>query len=72
LGGIGGGDIAAPFGAVKLAVEDDTTTSPSLTIRAFLLPDDSEPLLLGFADFLTNVVLHCNYPQREAYLEFRV
>jgi hypothetical protein len=72
LGGIGGGSTAAPLGQVTLVVHDDVATSPPLTIRAFLLLDDSEPLLLGFEDFLTRVVLHCDYPQREAYLEFRL
>jgi hypothetical protein len=71
LGGIGGGSTAAPLGQVILVVHDDVATSPPLAIRAFLLPDDSEPLLLGFEDFLTQVVLHCDYPQHEAYLEFR-
>jgi hypothetical protein len=70
LGGIGGGAVAAPFGKVTLVVHDEVTVSPPLTIRAFLLPDDSEPLLLGFEDFLTQVILHCDYPKREAYLEF--
>lgn len=72
LGGIGGGTVTALFGEVTLVVHDEVIVSPSLTIRAFLLPDDSEPLLLGFADFLTPVVLHCDYPQRQAYLEFRL
>ncbi|MBI3950151.1 MAG: hypothetical protein HY314_06825 [Acidobacteria bacterium] len=60
LSGIGGGAVAAPFGEVTLIVEDDVATSPPLTIRAFLLPDDSEPLLLGFEDFLTTTILHCD------------
>ncbi len=71
LGGIGGGTTHAPFGAVTLVVEDDDIISPPLTVRAFLLPDDSEPLLLGFEDFLTIAVLHCDYERRDAYLEFR-
>lgn len=72
LGGIGGGATAAPLGEVTLVVEDDVTTSPPLTIRAFLLPDDSEPLLLGFEDFLTRTVLHSDYPHSVAYLGFPV
>jgi hypothetical protein len=72
LGGIGGGATAAPFGEVLLAIDDGTTLSPPLTVRAFLLPDDSEPLLLGFEDFLTRLVLYCDYPHSIAYLEFPV
>jgi len=70
LSGIGGGTTAAPFGTVVLAIEDGRSFSPPLTIRAFLLPDDSEPLLLGFEDFLTHVILYSDYPHQVAYMEF--
>lgn len=69
--GIGGGEITALFGEVTIIVEDKTAISLPLTIRAFLLPDDSEPLLWGFEGFFTNAVLHCDYPQRQACLTFR-
>ena len=70
LGGIGGGVATAPLGEVTLAVDDGIRTSHPLSVRAFLLPDDSEPLLLGFQDILTHAALHCDYPRRVAYLEF--
>lgn len=70
LGGIGGGHLKAPLGEVTLAVDDGIRTSPPLAVRAFLLPDDSVPLLLGFQDFLTRVTLHCDYPHRSATLKF--
>jgi hypothetical protein len=72
MGGIGGGITNAPFGEVTLVAEDEVTTSPPLTVRAFLFPDDSEPLLLGFEDFLTTTTLYCDYERRDAYLEFRL
>lgn len=70
LGGIGGGQTAAPLGEVTLAIDDGTTLSPPLTVRAFLLPHDSEPLLLGFEDFLTHLILHSDFPHDLSYLEF--
>lgn len=70
LTGIGGGARSATFGEVTLAVDDSVQASPAILMRGCLLSDDSEPLLLGFQDFLTQAVLHCDYPNRIAYLEF--
>jgi len=70
LGGTDGGSTSAPFGAVTLAIDDETILSPPLNVRAFLLPDDSEPLLLGFEDVLTRMILRSAYPRQTAYLKF--
>jgi hypothetical protein len=70
IDGIGGGSASGNFGEATLVVVDDTTTSPPITVRAFLLTDDSEPLLLGFEDFLTRLIIHSDYPHDVAYLEF--
>ena len=72
VAGIGSGTAAARYGLVTLVVEDGSVASPPLRVRAFLLEDDSEPLLLGFEDFLTHAILHSDYPRRIAYLEFPV
>jgi hypothetical protein len=70
IGGVGGGARPARIAQLQMAVEDGSYLSPPLAIRAFPVPDDSEPLLLGFQDFLSRVVLHCDCPQDEVYLRF--
>ena len=59
----------APLGQITIALDDGTHLSPPATIRAFLMPDDSEPFLLGFEGFLTHFALYCNYRDNVAYLE---
>jgi hypothetical protein len=48
----------------------DERISPPLTIKTGLLSDDNHPIVLGFEDILTDVELHSNYPQQDAYLSF--
>ncbi|MBI3920560.1 MAG: hypothetical protein HY318_03995 [Armatimonadetes bacterium] len=56
---------------VIIRVQDDQQASPSLRIKAYLLPDDTQPLVLGFEDVLTDAVLHSDFQNRTAYMEFR-
>jgi hypothetical protein len=70
LGGIGGGSVSARFGEIIIALQDRSNYSPLLQVRSLFLEDDSEPLLLGFEGFLTIAILHCDYSQQEAYVEF--
>jgi hypothetical protein len=61
------------FGQVTLRFHDaqePTRLSPSLTLKADLLSDDSHPIVLGFEDFLTDVELYSNYLRREVHLAF--
>lgn len=55
---------------VFIRMHDDTNTSRTLVIKAYLLNDDVHPLILGFEDFLTKIGLYSNYREGRAYLEF--
>ncbi len=70
---VGGRASMGRFGQVTLRFHDAqelTRLSPSLTLKADLLSDDSHPIVLGFEDFLTDVELYSNYPRREVHLAF--
>ena len=70
---VGGRAAMGRFGQITLRFHDaqePTRISPTLTIKADLLSDDSHPIVLGFEDFLTDVDLHSSYPRQEAYLTF--
>ena len=67
---LGGSIATGKLGTVVVRIHDDINYSPSLTLNAFLMNDDSYPLLLGFEDFLTKADLYCSYSQNIAYLEF--
>jgi len=70
VAGVGSGTTAARYGEVTLVLEDGEVASPPLHVRAFLLQDDSEPLLLGFEHLLARAILHSDYPRQVAYIEF--
>ncbi|MBI3920069.1 MAG: retroviral-like aspartic protease [Armatimonadetes bacterium] len=65
-----GSEVMAKLACVKLGIHDRHITSPLLEVRAYLMPDDSHPFLLGSEDFLTDVDLHVSFARQSAYLEF--
>lgn len=70
---IGGTSAVGKFGQVVLRchdAENGEQISPSQIIKAGLLSDDAHPIVLGFEDFLTDVALYSNFPQREVHLSF--
>ena len=70
---VGGRPAMGKFGQVTLRfhdAEDGEQVSPSLTIKANLLSDDTHPIVLGFEDFLTDVALYSNFPRNEIFLSF--
>ncbi len=67
---LGGSIATGKLGTITVRIHDGINYSPSLTLNAFLMNDDSYPLLLGFEDFLTKADLYCSYSQNIAYLEF--
>ena len=70
---VGGRAAVGKVGQVTLRFHDaqeQDRISPSLTLKAYLLSDDSYPIVLGFEDFLTDVELHSNFPQQQVYLVF--
>ena len=67
---IGGTPTTGKLAELTLRCPDQSTVSPSLNVRAYLLADDTHPLVLGFEDILTELVLHCDFTSRDAYLDF--
>ncbi len=71
--GISADDQEQPFVPARLAevtcvLLDQTRVSPSLRLKAYLMPDDATPLVLGFEDLLTSYELLCNYVRNETFL----
>lgn len=62
--------ISAKIAKVKLLFIDPATVSKFIEVKAYLLPTDHIPLIIGFEDLLTECKLFCNYKNNTAYLEF--
>jgi len=58
------------FGEIIIIFSDRRRVSPPIKLKAFLLDDDSTPLLIGFEDVLTVTNLFCDYRSQKAYLEW--
>jgi len=69
--GIGGNIITGRLGWVTLRLHDEETISPPLSVKANLIDDDSMPLILGFEDVITEVILVSDFQQSIAYIIFR-
>ncbi|MBM3241201.1 hypothetical protein FJZ31_33375 [Candidatus Poribacteria bacterium] len=69
--GIGGSVITGRLGWVTLRLHDEQTISPPLNVKANLIDDDSMPLILGFEDVITEVLLVSDFQQSIAYIIFR-
>lgn len=61
--------ISGQLGKLKCILSDGKTASPVFSIKAYLVEDDSVPLLLGFEDVLTEIKLVSHYKEQNAYLE---
>jgi hypothetical protein len=68
---IAGVSVAGRLGLVTLRFEDDQHISPPLRVKANLIYEDNLPLILGFADVLTEVTLVSDFQVDLAYLLFR-
>lgn len=62
--------LQAKIAEVVCTFHDRHRISPPLKIKAYLLPDDSVPLIIGFEDVLTTAKLVSDYKNNIAYLEF--
>lgn len=58
------------LGEIIIVFSDKRRVSPPIKLKAFLLDDDSTPLLIGFEDVLTATNLFCDYRSQRAYLEW--
>jgi hypothetical protein len=67
--GIGQGSVRGQLATVIISFHDQHTTSSSLQTKAYLLDDNSTPLIIGYEDGLTELKLVSNYPQQQAYFE---
>lgn len=70
LYGIGSGNVWGKLAEVTMIFSDLKDISPPIKLKAFLLDDDSTPLLIGFEDVLTITNLFCDYRSQRAYLEW--
>jgi len=71
LFGVGRGEVLAHLAEIEMAFVGKRQLSPPLRIKAYLLTDNSLPVLIGYEDVLTDVTLVSAYPRRKAYIEFR-
>ena len=71
LFGVGRGQVLAHLGEVEMAFVGRKQISPPLRIKAYLLQDNSLPVLIGCEDALTELRLFSDYTRRRAYAEFR-
>ena len=62
--------LQAKIAEVACTFHDRHRISQPLKIKAYLLPNDSAPLIIGFEDVLTTVRLVSDYKNNIAYLEF--
>ncbi|MBM3238255.1 hypothetical protein FJZ31_18340 [Candidatus Poribacteria bacterium] len=69
--GIGGKIITGRLGWITLRLHDEETISPPLSVKAHLIDDDSMPLILGFEDVISEVLLVSDFQQSIAYIIFR-
>jgi len=60
--------VPARLGEVTCVLLDQTRVSPPLRLKAYLMPDDATPLVLGFEDLLTSYELLCGYVRNVACL----
>lgn len=67
--GIGQGSVRGQLANVTMSCQDPQTSSPPLSAKAYLLDDNSAPLIIGYEDGLTELRLVSDYPQQQAYFE---
>jgi len=69
--GIGGNIVTGRLGWITLRLHDEETISPPLSIKANLIDNDSLPLILGFEDVISEMLLVSDFQQNTAYIIFR-
>jgi len=73
LHGIGSteqGSVQGRLGEITIVLLDERRVSIPLKIKAYLVENDSVPLLIGFEDVLTNLKLVSHYKSQAVYLEW--
>jgi hypothetical protein len=67
--GIGQSSIRGLLANVIVSFHDPQITSPPMQAKAYLLDDDSAPLIVGYEDSLTELRLISDYPKQQAGFE---
>jgi len=67
--GLGQGSVRGRLSSVTMSFQDKQLTSPPFQAKAFLLDQNSTPLIIGYEDGLTELRLVSDYPQQTAYVE---
>lgn len=67
--GIGQGSVQGQLASVIMSFQDRQASSSPLQAKAYLLDDNSTPLIIGYEDGLTEFRMVSDYPQQQAYVE---
>ena len=68
---IAGQKITMRLGVITLRLHDEETISPPFEVKADLAESDTIPLILGFEDVITEILLVCDFKEDTAYAMFR-
>jgi len=69
LTGLGSGGVSGKLAEVVMVFLDKKGTSPSISLKAFLVDSDTIPLIIGFEDVLTDIKMVCDYKSKSAFLQ---
>ena len=68
--GIAGQRVTMRLGVITLRLHDEETISPPFEVKADLAESDTIPLILGFEDVITEILLVCDFKEDNAYAIF--
>lgn len=63
--------LKAKIAEITCVFLDKKQISLPMKIKAYLLHDDSVPLIIGFEDVLTDAILFCDYKNNMAYIDLQ-
>ena len=69
LTGLGSGGVSGKLAEVIMVFLDKKRSSPSISLKAFLVDSDTVPLIIGFEDILTDIKLVCDYKSKTAFFQ---
>lgn len=67
--GIAGTPTTGKLAQLTLRFHDEARVSPPMNVKAYLLADDTHPVVLGFEDVLSNVILHSDFASGTALMD---